>query len=105
MNAVATATTVEEINAVRTLCKEYAVELAVDLCFQGFARELETLPGAYAAPGGALLLARVDDEIAGCVAMRPLENDVCEMKRLFVRPWFRGRRLARELVQAILKAA
>ena len=105
MNAIATAASVEEISAVRTLFQEYAAELGVDLCFQGFSRELETLPGAYAAPAGGLLMARVEGELAGCVAMRPLEKDVCEMKRLFVRPLFRGRGLARALVKEIIRAA
>ena len=94
------------INAVRGLFVEYAGTLNIDLCFQNFDAELAGLPGDYAPPGGALLLALVDGEPAGCVAMRPLpeadHTNACEMKRLYVRRAFRrfglGRLLAQQLV-------
>jgi GNAT superfamily N-acetyltransferase len=94
-----------EIEAVRRLFSEYAAELGVDLGFQGFAEELTTLPGAYAEPRGVLLLAWADDVPAGCAGVRPLGADGCELKRLFVRPPYRGRGLARRLSTAALDAA
>jgi putative acetyltransferase len=82
----------------------------VDLCFQNFEQELRDLPGAYAPPGGVLLLAEVADEVGvlsacGCVAVRPLENGICELKRLYVRPHGRGTGLGRQLTEAAIQAA
>ena len=97
---------VADWEATRVIFQEYAASLKVDLCFQGFDAELAELPGAYAPPAGTLLLACVDGEPAGCCAMRPLFNtdhlNACEMKRLFVRPAFRGFGLGRMLVERIL---
>ncbi|MBS0243907.1 MAG: GNAT family N-acetyltransferase [Proteobacteria bacterium] len=104
---VAQAASPSDIDAARSLMLDYARRLGVDLCFQGFEAELSALPGAYAPPRGALLLAR--DAIGraiGCVALRPLPDDgVCEMKRLYVTPDGRGLGLGRALVEAMLRRA
>ena len=90
---------------VHALFSEYAAWLNIDLEFQNFKHELADLPGAYGGPRGALLLAWIDDAIAGCVAMRPLEAGICEMKRLWVRPEFRGRGVGEALARAIMQRA
>ena len=95
----------EDLAQVRRLFRAYADWLAVDLCFQGFERELAELPGAYAPPAGRLLVARVGGEVAGCVGLRPLEPGVCEMKRLWVEPGFAGHGIGRALAEAIVEAA
>ena len=103
------AETPAQVDAVRELFREYADSLDIDLCFQNFDAELATLPGDYAPPGGALLLALVDGAPAGCVAMRPLpESDhvnACEMKRLYVRRAFRRFGLGRLLTQQLMDVA
>lgn len=99
----------QELSAVRTLFQEYADSLGVDLCFQGFEAELADLPGEYGPPRGRLLLAWVGDALAGCCALRPLDNcdypNAGEMKRLYVRKAFRAFGLGRELAEATLDAA
>lgn len=94
-----------DIEIARALFVEYEKSLGISLCFQNFDAELAGLPGAYAAPEGRLLLAFADGEPAGCVALRKLEDGICEMKRLWVRPGLRGSRLGRRLVEAILAEA
>ena len=98
-----------ELDTVREIFREYADALGVDLCFQDFESELANLPGDYAEPRGALLLAEVEGAIAGCCALRPMDTadypNASEMKRLFVRKAFRGFGLGRELAEAILDRA
>ena len=94
-----------DLSQVRALLREYEVELGIDLCFQGFEQEVASLPGDYAPPRGALLVAEVDGAIAGCVALRPLDGEACEMKRLYARPAFRGRAVGRALAEAIIAEA
>lgn len=94
-----------QLDTVRTLFREYQAYLGVDLCFQSFEQELAGLPGDYAPPVGRLLLAHWGDEIAGCVALRNLGEGACEMKRLFVRPAFHGKKIGWELAQRIVREA
>ena len=94
-----------QIDQVRTLFREYASSLGFSLCFQGFEAELAGLPGEYSPPAGQLLLAFCDSTPAGCVALHKLEDGICEMKRLYVRPEFRGQRLGRGLVLTLIEQA
>jgi putative acetyltransferase len=94
-----------ESDEVRALLRAYADSLPFKLDFQGFDRELAELPGAYAPPRGALLVARIDGEVSGCVALRPLTQEICEMKRLFVLPTARGAGLGRRLAAAVVEEA
>lgn len=89
----------------RELFLEYAESLGFSLCFQSFDQELAGLPGDYAPPNGCLLLAEVEGQLAGCVALHRLDNNICEMKRLYLRPQFRGKGGGRALADAILAEA
>jgi putative acetyltransferase len=95
----------DDVDEVRRLFTEYQASLGVDLSFQDFASELATLPGQYASPRGRLLLAQSDGAVAGCVALRPLVDGACEMKRLFVRPAFRAGGLGRLLAARVIDEA
>lgn len=102
---ITSATAAADFDLARTLFREYAATLNFDLCFQGFEEELSGLPGKYAPPAGRLLLAHVAGQAAGCVALRPLDTGSCEMKRLYIRPGFRGLKLGRMLAERIVAEA
>ena len=99
------AKTDKDLEIVRTLLVEYVDSLGFDLVFQNFEEELRNLPGEYAAPEGCLLLAKYQDQPAGCVALRKLSDNICEGKRLYVRPQFRRLKIGRKLVEAIIAEA
>jgi putative acetyltransferase len=103
-NIVSTPTK-DQIEDARALFLEYAHSLSFSLCFQDFSKELETLPGEYAPPDGRLLLAYRDSFPAGCVALRRLSAQACEMKRLYVRPDYRGSHLGRSLARSVIREA
>jgi putative acetyltransferase len=94
-----------QIAQVRELFLEYAKSLGFSLCFQSFDQELAGLPGDYSPPDGRLLIAEYQGEVAGCVALHKLEPGICEMKRLYLRPAFRGKGLGRRLTETILNEA
>ena len=95
-----------QIEEIRALFREYARSLDFNLCFQSFDKELDALPGRYAPPQGRLILCRVNGAAAGCIAVKPLRTDgLCEMKRLFVRPKFRGKGIGLKLAARIIEDA
>lgn len=105
MLTIIQAESTEQIDATRMLFREYEAWLGLDLCFQGFEAELAALPGKYAKPDGRLYLAYLDGKLTGCIALRKLGVGVCEMKRLFVREDFRGRRIGMQLIEKVIADA
>jgi len=99
------AETFEQIEEARLLFREYEAWLGVDLCFQSFEKELKNLPGEYVKPSGRLFLALGVEKIAGCIALRKINEATCEMKRLFVRPDFRGLKLGKMLIEKVIAEA
>lgn len=95
----------KDLDAVRELFLDYAKSLGFSLCFQGFDQELARLPGDYAPPRGCLLLAKEGEQVVGCVGVRPIGAETCEMKRLYVRPQFRGTGLGRGLAETAIARA
>lgn len=104
MNII-TARTQDQIDQVRLLFREYEHFLNVDLCFQGFEAELASLPGRYGPPTGVLLMAVNSHDAAGCVALRRIGEGICEMKRLYLRPGYRGTGLGRKLADTVINHA
>jgi len=105
MLRVDSAISMHELEQVRDLFIEYANSLRFDLSFQNFKKELDELPGEYAPPGGRLLLGFHDSNPAGCVALRRISKEICEMKRLFVRPQCRGLGLGKALATKMIEDA
>jgi putative acetyltransferase len=99
------AETPDQIAQARELFLEHAQSLGFSLCFQNFDKELAGLPGDYAPPDGRLLLAEYEGQVAGCIALHKLADGICEMKRLYLRPQFRGKGLGRELADRIIAEA
>jgi len=99
------AETSEQIETARKLFREYEAWIELQLCFQGFDEEVANLPGKYAAPEGRLFLAFADEKLAGCIALRKLEDGVCEMKRLFVKDEFRGQKIGIALIEKLIAEA
>jgi len=95
----------EHLEVVRALFREYAESLNIDLSFQNFESEVADLPGKFAAPHGSVLLAQSKGQIIGCIAMRPIDDTICEMKRLYIRPTGRGQQLGRQLGTMICRIA
>jgi ribosomal protein S18 acetylase RimI-like enzyme len=102
---ISPAESAEQITQVRELFLEYASSLGFSLCFQGFDKELEALPGDYAPPSGRLLLAEYKGAPAACGALHKMQPEICEMKRLYVRPEFRGKRIGRALAESLIAEA
>jgi len=95
----------EHVDEARKLFLEYGESLGFSLCFQSFDKEVAGLPGDYSPPDGRLLLAEHEGKVAGCVALHKLSDGVCEMKRLYVRPEFRGKALGRALTERVIAEA
>lgn len=105
MIKIVSAQSEDQLEAIRALFEEYASSLGISLDFQDFDQEVTALPGDYAPPQGRLLIACQGSEFAGCVALRKFADGICEMKRLYVRPRFRGKNLGRLLAEAIIRQA
>jgi putative acetyltransferase len=93
---------IDELEEVRNIFIEYSEFLKVDLCFQDFENELQTLHEVYSPPKGCIILAKEEDKVIGCIALKPIEEGVCEMKRLYVRPIGRGKLLGKRLVEELI---
>ena len=105
MLKIVEATTNECVENAKELIREYAQSLEFDLGFQDFDKEMENFPGQYASPRGCLYVALDANQPIGCVALRDLGHGVCEMKRLYVKPSFRGQKVGKLLTEVVIKAA
>lgn len=97
--------TSRDLVQVRSMFSEYVSSLGIDLSFQDIDRELAALPGEYSPPSGCILLAREGSDIVGCVALRRISEDFCEMKRLYVKPAYRGKRIGKKLAESVMLEA
>jgi putative acetyltransferase len=97
--------TIDELEEVRNIFIEYSEFLQVDLCFQDFEKELQTLQQVYSPPQGCIILAKQNGQTLGCIALKPIGEDICEMKRLYVRPEARGMGWGRKLVEELIRFA
>ncbi|HLM61641.1 MAG TPA: GNAT family N-acetyltransferase [Pyrinomonadaceae bacterium] len=102
---IISAQTPDQIEEIRRLFREYERWLGLDLCFQNFEQELADLPGKYVEPTGRLFLICVENKAAGCIALRKIDDEVCEMKRLYVREDFRGSNFGKQLIERLIKDA
>ncbi len=98
-------TSSEQVEIAKDLFKEYAASLNFNLCFQNFDKELAELPGGYSPPSGLLLLAEYENKTAGCAALRKINDEMCEMKRLYVKPEFRGKGIGKFLAENVIEEA
>lgn len=105
MDEIRPAISSDDLATIRDLFREYESWLGLDLCFQGFEEELQTLPGKYAGPEGRLYIAAVDGEPVGCIALRKLADGICEMKRLYLRDTARGHGLGKALIEKLIEDA
>jgi putative acetyltransferase len=105
MHTIEQATSAESIEAARALFREYETWLGMSLCFQDFERELLELPGKYAPPDGRLYIVKLDAISSGCIALRRLDNDICEMKRLYLSENTRGQGIGNELIEMLIADA
>jgi len=105
LNSVRPISSADDVESARRLFLEYARGIGVDLCFQNFQAELDSLPGSYSPPGGALFLSEMDGALAGCIGLRPFSTDTGEIKRLYVCPQCRRRGIGRDLVSSVIEAA
>ena len=105
MIEIINAETTEQIEDTRKLFREYETWFGLKLCFQNFDEEVANLPDKYAKPDGRLFLALVDGKLAGCIALRKLEDGICEMKRLFVKEGFRGQKVGIALIEKLIEEA
>lgn len=105
MLTIIQAESASQIESARALFREYESWLGMSLCFQDFENEVATLPGKYAMPDGRLYIAYFDENLAGCIALRKLEDGICEMKRLFVRDEFRGQQIGIRLIERLIADA
>jgi len=103
--SIVPAVTDRDVEIIRELFREYQRSLGIDLRFQGFEEEVAALPGSYAPPRGRLFIAFDGDEAGGCIALRPLDDDLCEMKRLYLRPSLRGKGAGRALATRVIDEA